>query len=54
MGKNENIYCVDFSVGLRHKADAKNPPENLGKLAALRWPEEVVMFDDGKQSALIP
>ncbi len=54
MGKNKNVYCVDFSAGLRHKADAENPPETLGRLAALRWPEKRVMYDDGQWSVLIP
>jgi len=52
MGKNDNVYCVDFSVGLRHKAKAENQSEDIGLLAALRWPEQVVMYHNGKSSRL--
>ena len=54
MGKKKNIYCVDFSVGLRHKANAENSPESMGRLAALRWPEKLVMYDDGEWAELSP
>jgi len=47
MGKNNKVYCVDFSVGLRHKARADGWSEKQFKLAALRWPEKRVMHDDG-------
>lgn len=52
IGKNNNVYCVDFSVGLRHKAKAESQPEDIGLLAALRWPEQVVMYHNGKSSSL--
>lgn len=48
-GKRNNVFCIDFSVGgrwLERKADVA-----LGthfKLAALRWPEGILQFDDGR------
>ncbi len=48
MGKNNKVYCVDFSVGLKHKARAEGFSEHLCKLAALRWPECEVMQHDGE------
>jgi len=52
MGKNNKVYCVDFSVGHRHKARADSLSEKHFKLAALRWPEKCVMHDDGEWFAL--
>ncbi len=52
MGKNNNVYCVDFSVGLRQMAKAENQSEDIGRLAALRWPERVVIYDNGTRSNL--
>jgi len=48
MGKNNKVYCVDFSVGLRQKARAGGFSEKQFKLAALRWPEKCVMHDDSE------
>ncbi len=51
MGKKNNVYCVDYSVGQRHiERDHKEdncPLPFYGKLAALRMPEGEVMHDDG-------
>jgi len=49
MGPNRNIYCVDFSVGLRATARDSGTPEAAGQLAALRVPEWRVMHDGGDQ-----
>ena len=49
MGKNQNVYCVDYSVGQLHKErklDAASAQYH-GKLAALRYPEWEVHHDDG-------
>jgi len=48
MGKKNNVYCVDFSVGARATARIDGKPEDHHKLAALRWPEKEVVFDDGE------
>lgn len=53
-GPKKNLYCVDFSVGARFRerrdrAKHGRPAEApfVGRLAAVRWPERCVMFDDG-------
>lgn len=49
-GKHGNVFCVDFSAGGRwteRKAGTRVGQDF--KLAALRWPERVLMFDDGHQ-----
>ena len=51
-GKHRNVFCVDFSVGGRwtERKDGK-PVGRDFKLAALRWPERVLQFDDGHTQA---
>lgn len=51
-GKNGNVFCVDFSVGGRwtERKDGKPVGQDF-KLAALRWPERVLQFDDGHSQA---
>jgi hypothetical protein len=50
MGKHKNVYCVDYSVGQRHREREKqNESQFQGKLAALRFPEWQVCHDDGSQ-----
>lgn len=47
-GLHGNVFCVDYSVGARWTARLKGrAPERDFKLAALRWPERVLQFDDG-------
>ena len=48
-GKHNNVFCVDFSVGARYE-ERKTKPTGACyfKLAALRWPELTLMFDDEK------
>lgn len=50
MGLNENVYCVDYSVGQRHieRRETRGTSEFHGKLAALRLPECEVLHDDGE------
>lgn len=51
-GKHCNVFCVDFSVGGRW--NARKAGTVLGhdfKLAALRWPERTLQFDDGTHVA---
>lgn len=48
-GKHCNVFCVDFSVGGRWKE--RKDGTTLGqdfKLVALRWPEKMLQFDDGR------
>jgi len=47
-GKRRNVFCVDFSVGGRWtERKAGTVVGQDFKLAALRWPERSVQFDDG-------
>jgi len=51
-GARRNVFCVDFSVGGRWVArKSGEPPEKNFKLAALRWPERTLQFDDGQVHA---
>jgi diadenosine tetraphosphatase ApaH/serine/threonine PP2A family protein phosphatase len=44
------VFCVDFSVGGRFLERQHGRQENFeGRLAALRWPERSVFFDDGQR-----
>ena len=56
VGAKGNVFCVDYSVGYRYKEryqaqqvhaskDQSSPSSHYG-LAALRWPERVLVFDD--------
>lgn len=52
-GPRGNVFCVDYSVGRRflerwqHEADGgSGEPPWRGTLAALRWPERTLVFDD--------
>lgn len=47
-GKRGNVMCIDYSVGARWHARKTDAPLTRDyKLAALRWPERVLQFDDG-------
>ncbi len=49
MGPRRNVFCVDYSVGGRYieRARGGRPPYQT-RLAALRWPERMLVFDDGE------
>lgn len=53
MGPLRNVFCVDFSVGGRYAERARGgiPPYQT-RLAALRWPERELQFDDGERRRL--
>lgn len=53
VGTNRNVYCVDFSVGAQAWARANKKSHEGFRLAALRWPENEVVFDDGHREATI-
>ncbi|MDH1702995.1 MULTISPECIES: metallophosphoesterase [Comamonas] len=47
-GARRNVFCVDYSVGGRWVSRrAGEPLQSRFKLAALRWPERDLVFDDG-------
>ncbi len=54
LGPRQNAYCVDFSVGYRNVARAKqdDPQARRNALVALRWPERELMSDSGMLSSL--
>lgn len=52
-GQRGNVFCVDYSVGARAQARTFNRPHSHMMLAALRWPERTVMFDDGSHHPTI-
>ena len=48
-GAKKNTFCVDFSVGARWRDRRKDqaPEGSAFHLAALRWPEKIIMTDPG-------
>lgn len=49
-GPRQNVFCVDYSAGMRYRERwrGRNAASGfLGGLAAVRWPERQVVFDDG-------
>lgn len=48
-GARKNVFCCDFSVGARWRDRKKNisPCHSEYRLAALRWPEKTLVFDNG-------
>jgi len=53
LGPRRNVFCVDYSVGGRYveRARGGGPPWQT-RLAALRWPERELQFDDGETRVL--
>ena len=50
MGPRHNVFCVDYSVGGRYAERARGgQPPYQTRLAALRWPERELFFDDGER-----
>ena len=51
-GPRGNVFCVDYSVGGRWVARrAGEAHDERFNLAALRWPERTLMFEDGREMA---
>lgn len=50
-GKLGNVLCIDYSAGARwrDRRAGRLVSESRFRLAALRWPENVLMFDSGEQ-----
>lgn len=47
-GQRHNVFCVDYSVGGRWRArKAGTPHDPQYQLAALRWPERTLLFENG-------
>lgn len=48
-GLRKNVFCVDYSVGGRWRERTNGRPIGESfRLAAMRWPEGVVVFDTGE------
>lgn len=47
-GLKRNVFCVDFSVGARFKERLNNKIGENTHLAALRWPEKILMLENGE------
>ncbi|SUO96008.1 Bis(5'-nucleosyl)-tetraphosphatase prpE [asymmetrical] [Suttonella indologenes] len=54
-GARKNVFCVDFSVGARwrDRQSGTPPHQSSFRLAALRFPEQVLMFDNGDMAATV-
>ena len=51
----ERVYCTDFSVGARFQEIRDGfAPGTYTRLAAVRWPEREVVFENGERRALAP
>jgi hypothetical protein len=52
-GALRNVFCVDFAVGARYKERAGAARTKFEcRLAAVRWPERALVFDDGRKMQL--
>jgi hypothetical protein len=52
-GARCNVFCVDFAVGARYKERSASPSAAFeSRLAAVRWPEEELVFDHGRNVPL--
>lgn len=48
LGPRGTVFCADFSVGGRWQERSSAPEARRTRLAMLRWPEKVLVLDDGK------
>ena len=48
VGKRQNVFCVDFSVGARFQERKKRVIKFASHLAAMRWPEKELWFESGR------
>ena len=54
VGPRRTAYCVDFSAGVRYRERPLPAGQPfLGRLAAVRWPERELVFDDGERQLLV-
>jgi len=54
VGARRNVYCVDFSIGGRYRERSRGATSFKTRLAAARWPERLLIFDDGVTCAMTP
>lgn len=49
VGPRQTAFCVDFSVGMRYQERPLDSDQIYGgRLGAVRWPEQTLVFDDGQ------
>ena len=48
VGRRNNVFCVDFSIGARCQERKKGVVEFNSHLAAMRWPEKELWFENGQ------
>lgn len=51
VGKQGNVFCNDYGIGYKYLERAEKKTKGKPRLAALRWPERTLMFDDGEVQA---
>lgn len=51
-GPRHNVFCVDFSIGGRYRERSEGRARFATRLAAVRWPERELVFDDGERTSL--
>ena len=49
LGSQQQVFCIDYSVGARWRERQQSilPTQTRLHLAALRWPEKVIVLDNG-------
>lgn len=54
-GARKNVFCCDFSVGARWRDRKRDiaPSQSEHRLAALRFPEKTLVFDNGETIATV-
>ena len=54
-GARHNVFCCDYAVGARwrDRASGTAPEHSAYRLAALRWPEKTLVFDNGETAATV-
>lgn len=48
-GARGNVFCVDYSVGVRYRERLNPDLPAVSRLAALRWPERELVLDSGER-----
>lgn len=54
VGAKQNVFCVDFSIGGRQGERKDGRTQFKTRLAAVRWPEQQLVFADGPTLAMVP
>lgn len=51
-GVNKNVFCVDYSIGLKYLQRQEGKEDGL-HLGALRWPEQLVVLENGEVISIV-